>query len=383
MSRRAIVGGVLVVAVAMSGAILAFRGDSPAPVKAQLTIAEALSSGDLSGFARADRPRPFDFPRDHGPHPAFRTEWWYWTGNLRGADGRHFGFQLTFFRTALTPEAVARGSAWGANQVYLAHFAITDVAGARFHAWSRTSRAALGLAGAESQPFRVWLDDWEAHGEGDAGLPMRLRAAEGDMALDLTLESAKPVALQGDRGWSRKGPEAGNASYYYSLTRMPARGAVTVAGQRVAVTGLAWMDREWSTSALGPELDGWDWLALQWDDGRDLMFYRLRRKDGGVDRFSAGAMVDTRGVAQALGFEEVMLEPEGAWTSPRTGARYPARWRLRIPALGLEALVVPVLADQELDVGARYWEGAVIVNGSQRSGAVSGRGYLEMVGYGP
>ncbi len=383
MSRRALVGWVLVGALATLGAILALRGGSPAPVRARLAIAEALSSGDLSGFARAERPRPFAFPRDHGPHPDFRTEWWYWTGNLHGADGRRFGFQLTFFRTALTPEAAARGSAWGANQVYLAHFAITDVAGARFHAWSRTSREALGLAGAESQPFRVWVEDWEARGEGNAGPPMRLRAAEGDMGLDLTLQSAKPVVLQGDRGWSRKGPEAGNASYYYSLTRMPARGAVTVAGQRVAVTGLAWMDREWSTTALGPELAGWDWLALQWDDGRDLMLYRLRRKDGGVDRFSAATIVDARGDAQALGLEEVMLEPEGAWTSPRSGARYPARWRLRIPALGLEAEVVPVLADQELDVGVRYWEGAVTVSGSGRGGAVSGQGYLEMVGYGP
>ncbi len=383
MSRRALVLWTLLLALALAGGVLAVRGERRAPIAAHLTVAEALSSGDLTGFARAGAPRPFTFPRDHGPHPTFRTEWWYWTGNLATRDGRRFGFQLTFFRTALTAEAPARGSAWGTNQVYLAHFAVTDVAGGRFQARGRTERFALGLAGAQSEPFRVWLDDWEARGEGATGLPVRLRATEGDTAIDLTLDGGKPVVLQGDGGLSRKGPERGNASYYYSLTRMPARGAVTVGGRRFEVTGLAWMDREWSTSALGAELAGWDWIALQLDDGRDLMFYRLRRKDGDADRFSAGTIVDSAGGAQALSLDEVRLEPVGAWTSPRSGARYPARWRLHMPELTLELEVTPVLADQELDVGTRYWEGAVTVSGAERGRTVSGRGYVEMVGYGP
>ena len=378
MSRRAGVVGTLLVALALIGGVFAMRGERPAPIAAHLTVAEALSAGDLTGFARAEAPRAFAFPRDHGPHPAFRTEWWYWTGNLAAPDGRRFGFQLTFFRTALTPEAPARGSAWGAHQVYLAHFAVTDVAGRRFGAWSRTERFALGLAGAQPEPFRVWVDDWEARGEGATGLPVRLRASEGDTAIDLTLEGGKPVVLQGERGLSRKGAEPGNASYYYSLTRMPARGSVTVGGRRFEVTGLAWMDREWSTSALGAELAGWDWVALQLDDGRELMFYRLRRKDGGADRFSAGAIVDSTGSARALSLADVTLEPLDAWTSPRSGARYPARWRLSIAGLGLDLQIAPALADQELDVGTRYWEGAVVV-----AGTVAGRGYVEMVGYGP
>ena len=378
MSRRAAVVWTLLVALALTGGVLTMRGERRAPIAAHLTVAEALSGGDLTGFARAEAPRAFAFPRDHGPHPAFRTEWWYWTGNLAAPDGRRFGFQLTFFRTALTPEAPPRGSAWGAHQVYLAHFAVTDVAGRRFGAWSRTERLALGLAGAEPKPFRVWIDDWEARGEGATGLPVRLRASEGDTAIDLTLESGKPVVLQGERGLSRKGAEPGNASYYYSLTRMPARGSITVGGRRFEVTGLAWMDREWSTSALGAELAGWDWVALQLDDGRELMFYRLRRKDGGADRFSAGAIVDATGSARALGLDDVTLEPIGAWTSPRSGARYPARWRLRMAGLGLDLEIAPMLADQELDVGTRYWEGAVVV-----AGKVAGRGYVEMVGYGP
>jgi predicted secreted hydrolase len=378
MSRRAGVVWTLLVALALTGGVLTMRGEQRAPIAAHLTVAEALSAGDLTGFARAEAPRAFVFPRDHGPHPAFRTEWWYWTGNLAAPDGRRFGFQLTFFRTALTAEAPARGSAWGAHQVYLAHFAVTDVAGRRFGAWSRTERFALGLAGAQPEPFRVWVDDWEARGEGATGLPVRLRASEGDTAIDLTLESGKPVVLQGERGRSRKGAEPGNASYYYSLTRMPARGSVTVGGRRFEVTGLAWMDREWSTSALGTELAGWDWVALQLDDGRDLMFYRLRRTDGSADRFSAGAIVDSAGGARALSLDEVTLEPVDTWTSPRSGARYPARWRLSIAGLGLDLQIAPVLTDQELDVGTRYWEGAVVV-----AGTVAGRGYVEMVGYGP
>jgi len=378
MSRRAGVVGTLLVALALTGGVFAMRGERRAPIAAHLTVAEALSAGDLTGFARAEAPPAFVFPRDHGPHPAFRTEWWYWTGNLAAPDGRRFGFQLTFFRTALTPEAEARGSAWGANQVYLAHFAVTDVAGRHFGAWRRTERFALGLAGAEPEPFRVWVDEWEARGEGATGPPVRLRASEGDTAIDLTLDGGKPVLLQGTRGLSRKGAEPGNASYYYSLTRMPARGAVTVGGQRFEVTGLAWMDREWSTSALGAELAGWDWVALQLDDGREIMFYRLRRKDGGADRFSAGVIVDSMGSARALSLDDVTLEPVDAWTSPRSGARYPARWRLRMAGLALDLEIAPVLADQELDVGTRYWEGAVVV-----AGTVAGRGYVEMVGYGP
>jgi predicted secreted hydrolase len=376
MSKRAGVVWTLLIALALTGGVLTMRGERRAPIAAHLTVAEALSAGDLTGFARADAPRAFAFPRDHGPHPAFRTEWWYWTGNLAAPDGRRFGFQLTFFRTALTAEAPARGSAWGAHQVYLAHFAVTDVAGRRFGAWSRTERLALGLAGAQAEPFRVWVDDWEAIGEGATGQPVRLRASEGDTAIDLTLEGGKPVVLQGERGLSRKGAEPGNASYYYSLTRMPARGSVTVGGRRFEVAGLAWMDREWSTSALGAELAGWDWVALQLDDGREVMFYRLRRKDGGADRFSAGAIVDAAGRARALSLDDASLEPVDAWTSPRSGARYPARWRLRMAGLDLQ--IAPVLADQELDVGTRYWEGAVVV-----AGTVAGRGYVEMVGYGP
>jgi predicted secreted hydrolase len=354
-------------------------------VQASLAVSAALGSGDLAGFARAMAPRRFSFPADLGPHPEFRTEWWYYTGNLETAGGRHFGFQLTFFRTALAPPAAgvpARASAWSASQLYLAHFALTDTAGRRFHAWSRLGREALGLAGARAAPFRVWLEDWSAASEAPDGLPVRLRAAQGDVAIDLVLASDKPVALQGDHGLSQKGPEPGNASYYYSRSRMSAHGTVSAGGEPLPVTGLAWMDREWSTSALGPDLVGWDWLALQLDDGRDVMVYRLRRRDGAVDPHSTGTLIAADGGTRPLAAVDVTLDARDHWTSPRSRVRYPSRWRLAIPSAGLSLEITPRLADQELIVGTRYWEGAVGVEGIAAGRPIAGRGYVELVGYG-
>jgi predicted secreted hydrolase len=350
---------------------------------ATLSVAEAFGAGSAEGFARALTPRPFAFPADHGPHPAFRSEWWYWTGNLReaGGSGRRFGFQLTFFRVALAPAAAPRRSAWGARDVYMAHLALTDVASGRFHARDRWARAALDLAGASAEPFRVWLGDWRAEGGGRSGPPVRLRAGEEDVRIDLTLGPGKAPVLHGERGLSRKSAEAGNASYYYSLTRMPVSGEVQSAGRSFAVEGLAWMDREWSTSALAPDQVGWDWFALQLDDRRELMLYRLRQRDGGVAAASQGTLVTADGATRTLDRDAVEVLVLDRWTSPRGGTRYPARWRLRIPAEGLDLLVTPLLADQELDVAARYWEGAVGVEGTGDGRPVRGAGYVELVGY--
>jgi predicted secreted hydrolase len=357
-------------------------GSAQGPVVATLSVAEALSGGNLEGFARAEAPRDFVFPRDHGPHPEFRAEWWYWTGNLRTTGGRHLGFQLTFFRSALTPDASARESDWGATQAYLAHLAVTDSRGGRFHFVTRTSREALGLAGAQAEPFRVFVEDWEARSEGPATFPLRLRAADEAMALDLRLENTKPPVLQGERGLSRKGPEPGNASYYYSLTRLTARGTVRLGTEMLEVEGLAWMDREWSTAAVGQDLAGWDWFALQLEDGRELMYYRLRRRDGTADPFSAGVVVDARGGTRALARDDLRLEVTGTWRSHRSDVAYPAGWRLTDLAGGLELTVTPLLADQELDVSPRYWEGAVEVRGTDGGLPVAGHGYVELVGYG-
>jgi predicted secreted hydrolase len=375
MSRLALTAVVLVVAAVV---VVAAWPRPRVPIQATVSVREALAE-DRAGFARVNAPRAFSFPEDHGPHPDFRTEWWYYTGNLKTAAGRHVGFQLTFFRVALTPPTERRPSAWGTRQLYFAHFAITDTDGGRFHAASRVSRGALGLAGAEAAPFRVWVEGWSAEG---AGASPRLRASDGDVAIDLELSATKPVVPQGDRGLSRKGAEAGNASLYYSFTRMPASGTVRLGGETLAVSGQAWMDREWSTSGLGAGVQGWDWFAVQLNDGRELMVYVLRRRDGTVDPFSAGTLVAADGTTRRLGASDVQVETLAHWTSPKSGVRYPARWRLSVPAAELRLAIEPRLANQELNVNTRYWEGAVTVEGSTAGGPIAGEGYVELVGYG-
>jgi predicted secreted hydrolase len=381
MNQRFLWGGLLALGLSVALTVLFLR--TPSQPAESITVGSALGGGDHAGYHRADQPRPFHFPADHGPHPEFRNEWWYVTGNLADATGRQFGYQLTLFRIALSPDQPAVDSAWRTNQVYMGHFALTDVSGEKHHGFERFSRGAAGLAGAQATPFRVWLEDWELSGTAMDALPMRLQAREGDIALDLTLQAGKPVVLQGDRGLSQKSAEPGNASYYYSHTRLPTRGTVDLNGQTFAVQGSSWLDREWSTSALGPEQSGWDWFALQLDDGRDLMFYRLRRKDGGMDSFSKGVLVDAEGQTRLLRGNEVDLQPLGEWTSPQSGDRYPAAWRLRLPGEGLDLTVTPKVANQEMRLTVRYWEGAVAVSGHAGEDKIHGQGYLEMTRYEP
>lgn len=352
------------------------RDERAAPAPAQVAGVLGGDAPDADGFARVTGPRPLVFPDDHGPHPDYRHEWWYFTGNLRAADGRRFGYQLTIFRIALAPQAAPRASAWAFNQLYMAHFALTDVAAGRFHAFERFARGALGLAGAQAQPFRVWLEDWRIAGAGDDMFPLALVATQDGVAIALNLARDRGYVLQGDNGYSRKSADPGNASYYYSATRLVTGGTVTVDGRTVDVSGTSWLDREWSTSALGPEQAGWDWFALQLDDGRDLMYYRLRNKDGSASEFSAGMLLAPDGAIEKLGANDVVLEELAHWRSPRTGTRYPSRWRLRLPAHALSLDIAPVIADQELDLSVRYWEGAVSV-----VGAVGGAGYVELAGY--
>lgn len=383
-----LLGVLATVALLGAGLALALRLDGDASpgrgLGATLSVADALAVGGTEGFERALVPRAIGFPADHGPHPGFRTEWWYWTGNLRAAGagaGRRFGFQLTFFRTALAPATAPRQSAWGTRDVYMAHLALTDVDGGRFHAGDRWARGTLDLAGAHGAPFRVWLGNWVAEAREEGGRSLRLRAGEGDFRIDLTLAEGKPPVLHGERGFSRKSAEPGNASYYYSLTRMPVSGAVHTGGRAFPVEGLAWMDREWSTSALGPDQVGWDWFALQLDDGRELMLYRIRQRDGGISPASQGTLVAVDGAARALDRDAVEVLVLDHWTSPRGGTRYPARWRLRVPSAGIDVVVTPLLPDQELDLAVRYWEGAVRVEGTAGGRALGGSGYVELVGY--
>lgn len=362
-------------------------GDTNGASEPRLSLAETLAGADTAGYERALTPRDFVFPADHGPHVGFRTEWWYVTGNLtsttQSGEGRDFGFQLTIFRSALSPRSPEAQSEWATNQAYMAHFTVTDVASGRFHAFERFARGAMGLAGATGEPLRVWLEDWTIEGASPQAFPLRLRAAQDGVALDLTLEAGKPAVLQGDGGLSQKGPEPGNASYYYSHTRMPTAGSLVLDGDTLSVSGVAWLDREWSTSALSKGQVGWDWLALQLDDGWDLMAYRLRRADGSTDAWSDATLVDPNGVASRLTWRSgISIESTGTWTSPSDGAVYPSGWRVTVPQRGWDLAVEPRIPDQELDLAFRYWEGAVSVRGTGEGGAdATGRGYVELTGY--
>lgn len=347
--------------------------------KASLELSSLLS-GETEGFARATEPRHLVFPEDYGAHPEFRTEWWYLTGNLSSRSGRRFGYQFTLFRNALAAEEPSRPSRWATRQVFMAHLALTDIDGQKFHAFERFARGGGGLAGVELDPFRAWLEDWELSSPGSPP-PFRLTATAGDISLDLDLEPLKPLVLQGEAGLSRKGRQPGNASYYYSFTRLGTSGRLHLGGLELEIQGNSWLDREWSTSALEAGQIGWDWFALQLDDGTDLMVYQMRRDDGSPDPVSSGSRIGVDGARSALSWSDFQLEVLDWWTSPETGVRYPSGWQLRLPGEELDLQIEPVSRDQELRLSVLYWEGAVRVEGTRGSTPISGRGYVELTGY--
>lgn len=340
------------------------------------------SSLSLEDYQHAGGPGEVVFPRDFGPHPDFLTEWWYYTGNLQTADGRRFGYQLTFFRRAVTPQKdwPHRASDLATNQVYMAHFTLSDVSAGRFHYFERFERGAAGLAGAEIEPaFQVWLDDWSVQQTGTH--TYHLKAQEKGVAIDLMLVDTKGPVLQGDQGYSQKGPQPGNASLYFSQTHLESSGSVAIAGQIYTVSGLSWMDREISTSALGKGEVGWDWFALQLDDNTELMAYVLRRSDGSIDQYSQGTYVKANGETVHLTRNDFQILAQASWKSPHTSGTYPSRWQVHIPSLNLSLEVQPLLADQELNVSYAYWEGAVGLSGTHDGKPVSGHGYVELTGY--
>lgn len=341
-----------------------------------VALTERMAATPDPGFERAYSPRDFRFPADHGPHETFATEWWYFTGNLSTGQGRYFGYQLTLFRVALKPGTPRVDSDWRSHQLYMGHLAISDIERRRHQSAERFSRAAAGLAGAQAEPLRVWLGPWSIHGTPGNTFPLQLRADTPELSLALTLgASHKPMVLQGERGLSRKSAAPGNASYYYSYTRLPTDGVLRVGGQSFQVSGASWLDREWSSSALAADQAGWDWFALQLDDGRELMYYQMRGVDGRAQRFSKGVLVRRDGSVEPIVHGDVELTPVRTWQS-EDGSRYPVQWTLGIPRLGLQLDVEAVFDDQEMRHTVRYWEGAVTVGGSQ-----SGRGYLELSGY--
>jgi predicted secreted hydrolase len=355
---------------------------APQAARPALSAAELLRATGAERFARADGPRAFEFPADHGAHPQFQNEWWYVTGHLVDGEGTRYGYQVTLFRRALRPAQAARtDSAWESDAIWMGHAALLEIEPGRFHAAERFEREALDLAGAGGDPLTVRVDDWSLSGQGADLFPLRVEAADASFAIELELSSEKPLVLHGQGGWSQRGSAPGNASYYYSATRLATRGTLVLGGRTLAVQGSSWLDREWSTSALDEGQTGWDWFALQLDDGRELMLYHLRGDDGRTAPQSSGTLVERDGSARPLALADFELEVLERWTSPESGVRYPSRWRLRLPSQGLEFELVPEAADAELDLSLCYWEGPALVLDRARGGLPAGRAYVELVGY--
>ena len=353
---------------------------------AVVATALAASAGVLpwesagGGFEQALGPRAWVFPRDHGPHPSFAHEWWYLTGHLQAPSGERFGFELTFFRVGLpgvASEPATGASHWRTRQMFVAHFALTEIGRQQFHSEERYARDALSLSGAQADPPRVWLDDWSLE---LAGASWQLQAQQPGYALELAMTPALAPVLNGDAGLSQKSANPADASYYYSIPRLSAEGRLVRNGEPLAVHGTAWLDREWGSGGLAADEAGWDWFALQFADGSELMFYALRRRDGTREPHSAGTWVSPQGQARALASADVRISVLKIWQSPR-GGRYPARWRLEVPSLGLALALSPAVANQELNGRPRYWEGAVEVAGARGTQPIAGQGYVELVGY--
>ena len=323
----------------------------------------------------------FTFPRDHYAHEDYRTEWWYYTGHLRTKGGEEYGYQVTFFRSGLA-EARKSPSRWAARNLYLAHFAVSDIARKDFRYFERINRAGLGQAGASQTEFRVWVGDWEVRGDGTR---QRLRARDGEFAVDLNLNSQRPPVIHGANGVSQKGAGRGHASHYYSLTRLQTGGTLTVRGAPLEVTGLSWMDHEFGSTELAPDQVGWDWFSLQFGDGMDLMLYVMRKADGRPDPYSAGTWVDADARVVRLAQPDFAVDALDRWLSPRTRGTYPMKWRLRAPTIGLDVTMSPAFRDQELDTTKStqvvYWEGAVRAEGTVSGRRTTADGYVEMTGY--
>jgi predicted secreted hydrolase len=351
----------------------------------------------------------FEFPRDHASHPDYKLEWWYYTGNVQTAEGRRFGYQVTFFRVGIDP-VPANPSRWAVRDLYMTHLAVSDPQDRRYRFEERLSRAGPGLAGADAERYRVWNEDWSAGllnvpAEDALARPSRerrqaslsaaalmkaeprshfIRALSGRAGVDLVLDEGKTPAVNGVNGISQKGALAGNASHYYSLTRMPTRGAIIIDGERFEVTGDSWMDHEFGTSFLEKEQQGWDWMSIQLADGRDLMLYQLRRGDGSRDPRSSGTLIDAQGRTIHLTARDFTMSPGGQTFRAPSGASYPIRWSIQIPQAQLALDVTTPLENQELSTpgaGISYWEGVIDVSGRSAGNAVTGRGYLEMTGY--
>ena len=336
-----------------------------------------------SEWEQAHPDRALEFPRDHASHPNYRIEWWYYTGNLEGDDGRRFGYQVTFFRVGVDRDP-ENPSVWAVRDLYMAHLAVTDLDRGQHLVSERLNRAGVSWAGARTDRLYVWNEDWHLRAEEGHHL-LRAISDDGQFGVDLRLAADQPPVLHGRDGFSQKGLQRGNASHYYSLTRMETTGELQLGGERMSVTGLSWMDHEFGTTFLEPSQQGWDWFSLQLDDGSDIMVYVLRQQDGTRDSHSSGTLVFPDGQVLALAPDDIELVPDRQWVSPTSRARYPVEWTVEVPGESLRLEVRAAVDAQELhteqSTGVTYWEGAVVITGTRQGRSVGGRGYLEMTGY--
>jgi predicted secreted hydrolase len=314
----------------------------------------------------------YEFPRDHFDHPGFKTEWWYYTGNVRDAAGHRHGFELVFFRQGQNRD-LSNPSAWRVDDLYLAHLAWTDIDARKFHSFKRLNRAGPGVAGVNAAESRIWNGNWEARWSGDT---QTLTAVADDVMLSLRLKPGKPLVIHGEKGVSVKGSAPGQASHYVSFPRLDVEGTLN----GTVVTGAAWMDHEWFTNQLAPDQRGWDWFSVQLDNRTELMLFQLRRMDGTIDPYSSGTFIARDGRSTHLKRGDFELRPLAWWTSPKTGAKYPIRWRVAVSSLGIDMECAAAIPEQELvgegETSPTYWEGAVVYTGTH-----TGVGYLEMTGY--
>jgi predicted secreted hydrolase len=315
----------------------------------------------------------YQFPRDHFSHPDYRTEWWYYTGNVHARDGHRYGFELVFFRQGQDRKD-ENPSTWRVDDVYLAHLALTDIDAGRFRYFKRLNRAGPGIAGVSFEDGRIWNGNWQVRWDKTSDVQSLTAIADGiDFSLRLT--PAKPPVINGENGLSQKAAGAGKASYYVSFPRLAMEGRLNGA----EVEGTAWMDHEWFTEQLDPAQRGWDWFSVQLANGADLMLFDLRRTDGSIDPYSSGTYIAKDGHATHLKRADFELTPLEYWTSPKSGAKYPVKWRISVPSMSLSLECTAAVKAQELsewDSGLIYWEGAVTYAGSS-----PGVGYLEMTGY--
>ncbi|MBZ0255782.1 carotenoid 1,2-hydratase, partial [bacterium] len=323
----------------------------------------------------------FLFPRDHGSHPDYRTEWWYFTGQAQSSTGRRFGYQFTIFRVGIQSGDKAEGEPdMSPRQVLAGHFAIADISKNDFRLAERFRRIGAGFADASLSDMRAWIGDWELKRNENDEVSITASDRDKSIRIEFTLTPSKPLVFQEAGGYSKKGSESGNASAYLSWTRMKTNGALSIDGEELSVNGDSWFDHEWGSSQLGEGVQGWDWFGLHLDDGRDLMLYGLRKKDGGFIPESGGTLVETDGTAHPLAREDFTMQPTGYWTSPETSAKYPVQWEVEIAKYEISFQVRPLVKQSEMNakhsLGVIYWEGPV-----ELTGKTTGRGYMELSGY--